>query len=52
MSEDQQYLTVDKKQLEYMRVVNLWDVRRKSHIRDQKMLQEMEIELKKEQLRR
>ena len=47
MTEDQQYLTVDKKQLEYMRVVNLSDVRKKSLIRNQKMLQEMEMELKR-----
>lgn len=34
MSDDHQDLTIDKKQLEYMRVANLLDVRKKSHIRD------------------
>ena len=34
MSEEHLYLTIDKKQLEYMRVANLLDVRQTSHIRD------------------
>ena len=35
---DVHYLTVDKKQLEYMRVVNLTDVRKHSQLRGRENL--------------
>ena len=47
-----QYLTVDKKQLEYMRVVNLSDVRRQSQLKDRELLKKMQEALIKEQIER
>jgi len=40
------------KQLEYMRVVNLTDVKKQSQVRDRLLLQQMERELKREIVRR
>jgi hypothetical protein len=40
------------KQLEYMRVVNLTDVKKQSQARDRLLLQQMERELKREIIRR
>ena len=39
------------KQLEYMRVVNLTDVKKQSQVRDRLLLQQMERELKRESSR-
>ena len=44
------YLTLDKKQLEYMRVVNLTDVGRRSKVRDKELLSKMERALIREQI--
>ena len=40
------------KQLEYMRVVNLTDVKKESQAKDRLLLQQMERELKREIIRR
>jgi hypothetical protein len=40
------------KQLEYMRVVNLTDVKKQSQVSDRLLLQQMERELKREIVRR
>ena len=40
------------KQLEYMRVVNLTDVKKQSQAKDRLLLQQMERELKREIIRR
>ena len=47
-----QYLTVDKKQLDNMRVVNLSDVRRQSQLKDRELLKKMQEALIKEQIER
>jgi hypothetical protein len=46
------YLTLDKKELEYMRVVNLSDVRRRSKVRNRELLSKMERTLIKQQIER